>query len=126
MQTGEEPCTGLAEKKCKGACHLKESSSDYNKRVTEAIQSLNYLPSFMIFDKGLQVNDHSVILVEKGKLTGMGYLPENFQFSNLSTIKEFMTPYKENSFIRNLVAGYAAANPSKVIPLEENFDQSVH
>ena len=29
-------------------------------------------------------------------------------------LKDYMTPYKENSFIRNLVNGYAARFPGKV------------
>jgi DNA polymerase III subunit epsilon len=122
MQTGDAACTGLQEEKCKGACERKESPENYNTRVAEAIQSLDTQTSYVIFDKGIGSTDQSVILVEKGKLSGMGYLPENVQITDPAAIKDFIKPYKENSYIRNLLTGYAAKNPSRVIMLEETFN----
>ncbi|MES1215930.1 MAG: exonuclease domain-containing protein, partial [Bacteroidota bacterium] len=121
MQTGDTPCTGVKEGKCNGACERKESPKKYNQRVSEAIQSLDTQPSYIIIDKGIGATDQSIILVEKGKLSGMGYLPEEVQITDPSAVKDFIKPFKENSYIRNLLAGYAAKNPSKVIMLEETF-----
>ena len=115
MQAGTEPC----DSSCLGACDHKETPAKYNKRVHEAIDSLNEQPSYAIVDKGLNGNDQSCILVLKGKLYGMGYIPGDVQISDTETLKDYLQPYKENSFIRNLINGYAARYPSKIIKVYE-------
>ena len=124
MQTDHEPCSALAGEKCKGACEQKEPANKYNKRVDEAIDSLNDQTSYIIRDKGLTSYDQSFILVENGKLYGMGYIPEDVQIMNSASVKDHITPFKENSFIRNLLAGYIAKYPEKVIVLKETISQS--
>jgi DNA polymerase-3 subunit epsilon len=123
MQKDSEPC----DENCSGACEQKEKPQDYNKRVQQAIESLGARPSFAIVDKGLNGNDQSCILVLNGKLYGMGYIPGDIQITEMEMLKEYLQPYKENSFIHNLVNGYAARYPSKLIMLgsaTENFHQS--
>ena len=119
LQTDNERCTGIIEKYCFGACEKKEKSHEYNHRVTLAVESLRAEPSYAIIDKGLNDDEQSCILVVKGKFYGMGYLPAGIQISELETLKEFLTPYKENSFIRNIISGYAAKHPTKVMIFEE-------
>ncbi|HRF20425.1 MAG TPA: DNA polymerase III subunit epsilon, partial [Chitinophagaceae bacterium] len=71
-----------------------------------------------ILDKGINGNDQSCILVEEGKFYGMGYIPAGFDTTDYAALKEKLTIYKENSFIRNLVNSYAARFPEKVILLK--------
>jgi DNA polymerase-3 subunit epsilon len=123
MQKDSEPC----DESCSGACEQKEKPEEYNKRVQQAIESLAARPSFAIVDKGLNGNDQSCILVLNGKLYGMGYIPGDTQITETETLKEHLQPYKENSFIHNLVNGYAARYPSKLIMLDssaENFSST--
>jgi len=110
MQTGNAPCTSG----CKGACEQKEDPNEYNHRVNEAIESLRDRPSYAILDKGINGNDHSCILVLNGQLYGMGYIPDDVQITETQALKEYLQPYKENSFIRNIINGYAARHPSKL------------
>lgn len=119
MQKGEADCAGHNGKKCNGACKQKEPAEKYNNRVAEAIQSLNEQPSYMIIDRGRNGDEQSCILVEKGKLTGMGYLPYDIAITDPVAIRDHMTPYKESFFTRNLLAGYIAKNPTKAIMLTE-------
>ena len=119
MQKDEGECEGLEEGNCKGACQQKETPAKYNKRVQKAAASLLSQPSFVIVDKGINGSDQSCILVEEGKFYGMGYLPAGFEVTNSPALKETLTIYKENSFIRNLVNSYAARFPEKVIVLSE-------
>jgi DNA polymerase III subunit epsilon len=114
MQSDSIPCEGIAEKYCEGACEHKESMTEYNKRVQQAIESLKSQPSFAIVEKGLRGDDQSCILVWEGRFYGMGYIPADAQITEPGALKDLMTPYKENSFIRNLVNGYAARFPTKV------------
>lgn len=117
MQDSSADCEGMKEEYCKGACEQKETPARYNKRVKKACDTLQSQPSFAILDKGLNGEDQSCILVCEGTFYGMGYIPAGTTVSDVETLKEQLTMYKENSFIRNLVNGYAARFPQKVIQL---------
>jgi DNA polymerase-3 subunit epsilon len=117
MQKDDARCENLSNHQCYGACEQDEHPAEYNKRVQEACDSLKTLPSFAIVDKGVQGEDLSCILISKGKFYGMGYIPAGTQVQNEETIKDYLTEYRENSFIRNIVHGFAARFPAKVIYL---------
>jgi DNA polymerase III subunit epsilon len=118
IQKDTVPCEGMKEEYCSGACEQTEPSEVYNQRVKNAISSLRSQPSFAIIDKGINGEDQSCILVLEGTFYGMGYIPADAQITNPDMIKDYLTIYKENSYIRNLVNGYAARFPSKVIYFE--------
>ncbi len=114
MQKEHIDCEGMKAKQCNGACEKKEPVAVYNNRVLEALDSFKRQPSFAIVEKGLNGDDLSCILVEKGKFYGMGYIPGDIAITHCELLKELLTPYQENSYIRNLVNGYAARFPQKV------------
>jgi len=118
LQSENISCYLLAEKKCKGACEQKESAENYNKRVQACINHLdNELPSFALIDFGLQHEEQSCILMEKGRFYGMGYLPADINVHTIDELKYRLTPYAENDYIRGLVYQYAAKYPGKKISL---------
>jgi hypothetical protein len=47
-------------------------------------------------------------------------VPEDFLIDSLHTLQEALTPLKESMYVRNLVLGYAAANPDKLVPLNHD------
>jgi DNA polymerase-3 subunit epsilon len=96
-------CEGIKQKYCFGACEQQESTEDYN----------------AIIDNGLSSEDKSCILIINGEFYGMGYIPSDAQINDFETLKDHLTVYKENSVIRNLVYGYAARFPGKVIMLNQ-------
>lgn len=114
IQTSDGACDGVKEKSCLGACEQKETNTDYNYRVKEAIRSLQGQPSFAIIEEGMSAEEQSCILVWKGEFYGMGYIPADVQVSAPEQLKELITSYKESLFIRNLVNSYAAKFPGKV------------
>ncbi len=115
LQKGDAVCDSTGENACKGACRGDEPVTQYNKRVDEAINSIEQeKPSYAIVERGLGAADQSCILVWKGKFYGMGYLPDDVNIHEPESLKDYVTPYKENLFIRNLVNGYAAKYPDKV------------
>lgn len=111
---------GDCESDCGGACRGEEQPASYNLRVEEAIRSLRRQTSFAIIDRGLEENERSCILVENGEFYGMGYIPAGAESEGLASLKDHLTAYRENSFIRNLVMGYAARYPAKVQVLERS------
>lgn len=115
LQKDDIECEGIKDETCKGACEQKESPARYNKRVKKACDTLMAQPSFAIIDRGINGEDRSCILVCEGTFYGMGYLPSHVKIKNPDSIKEYMTQYRENSFIRNIIQGFAARFPDKVV-----------
>ena len=118
MQKDNSRCEGIIEGYCNAACEQKEMAEKYNQRVKKACVSLRSQPSFAIIDKGINGDDQSCILMWEGAFYGMGYIPADVQITNPDSLKDYLTIYKENSFIRNLVNGYAARFPDKVVLFE--------
>ncbi|MBC7873931.1 MAG: GIY-YIG nuclease family protein [Ferruginibacter sp.] len=118
VQKDPGKCEGINEGYCSGACEQLEPADMYNEKVNKACDSLRAQPSFAILDKGIDSDDQSCILVWEGKFYGMGYIPAGVQISDPLLLKDQLTAYHENSFIRNLVNSYAARFPSKVILFE--------
>jgi len=126
MQKDTGKCEGINEGYCHAACEQKENATDYNERVQKACDSLRSQPSFVIIDKGINGDDQSCILVSEGIFYGMGYIPADVQITDPDSLKDYLTAYKENSYIRNLVSGYAARFPTKVKMLNAaNPNQSI-
>jgi DNA polymerase-3 subunit epsilon len=124
LQKDPGKCEGIKEEYCFGACEKKESAFEYNKRVKSAGDSIRLQPSFAIIDKGLHSEDSSCILVLEGVFYGMGYIPADIKIENPETLKDYLTVYKENSSIRNLIYGYAARFPDQVIFLHQTTESS--
>jgi len=60
----------------------------------------------------------------EGKFYGTGFIPQNAAITDTETLKDYLTVYKENSFIRNLISGYAARFPNKVLQLNPTIESS--
>ena len=118
MQTSHDPCIGKEEGHCNGACEKSEAAQSYNERVLQAIASLTSRPSYVVLDKGLTDAEISCIMVVQGAFFGMGYLPQHFSNISHAAIAGYIKPYKENSYIRNLLNAVYTNEPHKVRLLE--------
>ena len=119
MQVDNEKCQGIIEGYCLGACEKQESADSYNDRVLQAIASLTMRPSYVVLDKGLTEEEVSCIMVVKGSFFGMGYLPRDFENITEEAIKEYIKPYKENSYIRTLLNAHISKFPEQIKHLPE-------
>jgi DNA polymerase-3 subunit epsilon len=91
----------------------------YNERVNNALEHLaNALPSFAVVE-GMALprdeNEQGIILVEKGRFYGMGYVSSNISMKAVEDIKPHITAYPENGYIRGLVYAYASKFPERKI-----------
>jgi DNA polymerase-3 subunit epsilon len=101
---------------CQGACENKEPVTDYNNRVQQALQWLEeYLPTFAVVDEGNDRHEQSIILMEKGKFYGMGYIPAGVSVTSREELKTYLKQYPENDYIRGLVYSYAERYPHKKV-----------
>ncbi len=122
LQSANIKCQSYLEKKCKGACEQKEPVEKYNARVNKCIYHLEGdMPSFALVDEGLHDQEQSCILIEKGKFYGMGYLPPDINIHQIEELKNFLTPYSENDYIRGMIYQYAERFPSKRIGFAKGF-----
>ena len=118
LQHSTIECEGIKDGRCSGSCEHKEVVKEYNIRVNECIQQLNKdLPTFALVDYGLSHEQQSCILMEKGRFYGMGYLPTHINISGVDDLKNYITPYSENDYIRGLVYQHAVKFPHKKIAL---------
>lgn len=116
MQTAPGPCIGTGEAACLGACEHKEPAAVYNNRVQEALQWLEeWLPTFAVVDAGNERDEHSCILMEKGKFYGMGTIPAGVGITSREELKNYLTQYPENDYIRGLVYQFVEQYPNKKV-----------
>lgn len=88
----------------------------HNEQVDAALYYLsNNRPSFAIIDKGRSKDERSCIWVEKGHFYGMGYFSADAGFTETLELKDYVTPYRSNSYIMQLITTYADKYPGKVI-----------
>jgi DNA polymerase III subunit epsilon len=118
LQATQQDCTADATHHCKGACREEESADIYNTRVMEAISHLEKeLPTFALVEHGLHHKEQSCVFVEKGKFYGMGYIPSTADIRDRDALKDHLTQYSENDYIRGLIYQYANRYPSKRVNL---------
>jgi len=112
IQNNNTVCTGTNAGQC--ACEGHESPDAYNEKVNLAISQLNKaLPTFAIRDAGRTDDEHSCLLIEKGKFYGMGYISHYYNGDSLEQLKEQLKPYPGNDYIRNMVDNYAVKFPGR-------------
>jgi DNA polymerase-3 subunit epsilon len=120
IQSDQETCIGIIEEYCNGACEGLEEAGVYNTRVREALASLANKSSYILFDKGVEENQLSCIMVEKGSLVSIGFVPVHLKNGDFSAVRQCLEPLKENSVIRHLLSRYAEQNEDKLSYLPEN------
>jgi DNA polymerase III subunit epsilon len=103
VNTTKEPCSTFESNCCKGACELKENANAYNERVNMAIKNLSSNESYALIDKGLYADEHSCIVIEKGKFIGMGYIPIDSSIHDLETVKSHIKLHKESFYIKDIL-----------------------
>lgn len=114
IQVDNEKCVGMSEHYCNGACEQAEDPKIYNDRVAQALESLKERPSYIVFDKGLEQNQVSCIMVERGSFIGMGYIPESLKNRRPDAVRECLEPIKENAVIRQLLTRYSEQFTHKI------------
>ncbi|AOM78951.1 exonuclease domain-containing protein [Pedobacter steynii] len=116
IQKNRMACTGHEEGNCSGACVGKESAPAYNVRVKYAIAQLkSMLPSFAIIDAGRTEDEQSCILVEQGKLYGMGYISQYSDVQEPELLKSALKAYPSNDYIMHLILTHTEQHPHKRI-----------
>jgi DNA polymerase-3 subunit epsilon len=64
----------------------------------------------LIIDRGRDVDERSVILIENGTYRGYGYFNLNFQITNPEILKSVINPMTNNRDTQHIIQGYLRKN----------------
>jgi len=119
-----EGCFLHSIKECYGACLQLEDPENYNARVETYLNKNSYEKhNMLIIDKGRDVDERSVILIENGIYKGYGFYNLNFQINNTDILKSIINPMSNNRDAQHIIQGYLRRNKvQKIIPLAGGSD----
>ena len=104
-------CFQYTIKECLGACVDKETPEAYNIRVQAFLKNNSYENKHMlIIDRGREVDERSVILIENGEYKGFGFYNLNFQINNSEVLRSIITPMENNRDAQHIIQGYLRRN----------------
>ena len=114
-------CFAYTIKNCEGACIQEEEPEVYNKRATSFISKYSYEnKSMLIIDRGRDVDERSVVLIEDGVFLGMGFYNLNFQLNNIEILKSIITKMDNNRDAQHIIQSYLRTKKvKKVISFDE-------
>jgi DNA polymerase-3 subunit epsilon len=121
IDKGVQSCFNYEIENCEGACINKESLGTYNQRVREVIKSNTYENKDMVLiDKGRDINEKSVILVEDGIFKGIGFFDLYHQINNREILDSLITPMENNKDTQHIIQSYMRRNKRlKIIDLNK-------
>jgi len=104
LQKATAACYAHLEAVCKGACIQKETLKKYNAKVKRAIKELQQQNlSMLIFDKGRTETEKSLVVINKGKYIGFGFIPLNKKIKSIKVAKKYITPRIDNRDIQRII-----------------------
>ena len=116
LQKAAEACFDHQPGKCDGACVGKVAVSDYNKRIEQALDSLEEVKkTYAIIGNGRDVDEKSLVLVENGVYIGHGFTDYNISASSFNDLKDRITTYHDNQDIQKILKAHLNYNGDEVI-----------
>lgn len=112
-------CFNYGIEECFGACIQNEQPELYNKRANAVIEKNTYDNKDMILiDRGRDIDEKSVILIEDGVFKGLGFFDLNHQINNREILESLITPMQNNRDTQHIIQSYMRRNKRlKVIEL---------
>lgn len=112
-------CVGREENFCEGVCEDEENITQYNKKVSNAIQSLQYeQPSLALFGMGRNEKEYSCVLIDKNDFLALGFVPLHAKQWKKEKLIKSLDPAASNEFIRSLVLTAAESDPAMMVEFD--------
>lgn len=100
----QSACFNHTIEKCHGACIGEESAENYNKRVKELSDSLNFKgESFLIVDKGRNSKEHSFVWIHEGEYMGYGFAFRYLLKRNPKNFRKFLVRQENNRDFQSII-----------------------
>ena len=97
LQDGVVQCSHYKITTCKGVCVNQESVTDYNLRVSSAIDYINNNKENVVLkQKGRHNQEEAFVLIKDNIYLGYGFIDKSEQINNPEDLETFLIPQKEN------------------------------
>ncbi len=102
--------------KCKGACIGEEDAESYNQR---ALMAQDFFHSYagkncIIWEKGRNTEEKSMIVIEKGLYIGWGYIQKEDRIYNFEDAKSYITRQYDNRDIQKIITAWIKKYPKSI------------
>ena len=104
-------------KECDGACIGIITAEEYNARVQKLIAENSFEnKNLVLLDRGRNINERSVVLIENGIYKGYAFYDLNYQVTNIDVLKNIIIPMQNNRDAKTIIQGQIRKSKSlKVI-----------
>ncbi|MBT1685264.1 exonuclease domain-containing protein [Dawidia soli] len=114
LQVAKGLCFSHQTGECHGACEGVEGVADYNDRITQAVASFKASGSTVaLIGKGRNIEEQSLVLVDKGVYCGFGYFDRNVAITDFESARTYVRISPETPIVQNVVNSYLT-NPRDV------------
>ena len=119
LYSTKSSCFKYEVKECHGACIQEEDVEAYNKRVQSLIDKYSYdNKDMLLIDKGRDIEEKCVFLIENGIFKGFGFFDLNHQITNRAILSSVITPMTNDRDTQHIIQSYMRRNKRlKVINL---------
>lgn len=107
LYDSKNQCFNYTIKECYGACISKEPAEEYNARVKAFLEKKSFEnQNMLIIDRGRDVEERAVVLIEGGKYKGYGFYNLNHQINNPEILKTIINPMQNNRDAQHIIQSY--------------------
>jgi DNA polymerase-3 subunit epsilon len=107
LQVAKGLCFNYQTGECSGACMGIETIRKYNKKINKAIQSFTIEGNTVaIIGQGRSLDEHSMVLIEKGNYFGYGFFDREVSISNVESARNYVKQSIETPTVQNLINSY--------------------
>jgi DNA polymerase-3 subunit epsilon len=107
LQVAKGLCFNYQTGECHGACEGVETVKRYNKRIHKAIDTFKSTgSSAAIIGKGRNIDEQSLVLVDKGTYCGFGYVGKDISIADFESARTYVRSSTETPTVQNLINSY--------------------
>ena len=116
LSNGKKICSKFHLNLCSGTCFKDENKIKYNKKVNSLINDMKLkYDTFLMIDKGRNINEKSFVFVENDEIKGYGYYELNHQIINIKKVKKRIVEIDHNTDAYSILNNYIRQNKHKGI-----------
>lgn len=107
LQIAKGLCFNYQTGECCGACMGIETVKKYNKKIEKAIDSFSVNnDTVAIIGKGRNMDEQSLVLIERGNYFGYGFIDREASISDLESARNYVRKSVETPTVQNLINSY--------------------
>ena len=107
LSNTKKECFNFKLGECFGACVQKEPSDEYNQRVTAFIEKQRFgNKNMLIIDRGREIDERSVVLIENGNYKGYGFFNLNHQINRPEILKSIIIPMHDSRNAQHIIQNH--------------------